>query len=141
MLDEEGKPLAGKWDGCLANQYDIQEIAFDPYNASKLVTELGEYDGLTMVEMRQGYVTINTPSKLLENLVISHKLRPGRNSVLDWMIRHCEVDDDPAGNIKPSKRRSRYKIDGIVATVMAVGRASLAPEMGPSYYETHSDFF
>jgi phage terminase large subunit-like protein len=141
MLDEEGKPLEGRWDGCLAERYDIQEIAFDPYNASKLVTELGEYDGLTMVEMRQGYVTLNSPSKALENLVVNRQLRPGHNPVLNWMVRHCEVDDDPAGNIKPSKRRSRYKIDGIVALIMALGRADLAPVQGPSYYETHDDFF
>ena len=34
---------------------------------------------------------------------------------------------DGAGNIKPSKALSREKIDGIVATIMALARGMLAP--------------
>ena len=42
---------------------------------------------------------------------------------------------DPAGNIKPSKAKSSEKVDGIVASVMALGRAIM--HAGPtSIYET-----
>ena len=34
------------------------------------------------------------------------------------------MDLDPAGNIKPTKRRSTGKIDGVVATIMALDRAN-----------------
>ncbi|MCI1750283.1 MAG: hypothetical protein LKI17_02855 [Megasphaera cerevisiae] len=31
------------------------------------------------------------------------------------------IKSDPAGNIKPDKEKSTEKIDGVVATVMALG--------------------
>jgi phage terminase large subunit-like protein len=34
------------------------------------------------------------------------------------------VRQDPAGNVKPDKARSTGRIDGIVATVMALDRAT-----------------
>jgi phage terminase large subunit-like protein len=34
------------------------------------------------------------------------------------------IERDAAGNIKPSKKVSTERIDGIVAAVMAVGRAA-----------------
>jgi phage terminase large subunit-like protein len=33
------------------------------------------------------------------------------------------VSTDPAGNVKPNKQKSRDKIDGIVAGIMALDRA------------------
>jgi phage terminase large subunit-like protein len=33
------------------------------------------------------------------------------------------IKSDPAGNIKPDKEKSTEKIDGVVATVMALDRA------------------
>jgi phage terminase large subunit-like protein len=38
------------------------------------------------------------------------------------------VAQDPAGNLKPAKDKSTERIDGIVATIMAIGRAMLAQE-------------
>ena len=44
---------------------------------------------------------------------------------------------DPAGNIKPDKAKSREKIDGIVALIMALSRAMVHdPNAGKSIYET-----
>ena len=38
------------------------------------------------------------------------------------------VAKDPAGNLKPAKDKSTERIDGIVATIMAIGRAMVAQE-------------
>jgi len=35
------------------------------------------------------------------------------------------VETDAAGNLKPSKKKSTERIDGIVATVIGLGRALL----------------
>ena len=43
---------------------------------------------------------------------------------------------DPAGNIKPDKARSTEKIDGIVALVMAIGRAMFSDRPQRSLYES-----
>lgn len=45
-----------------------------------------------------------------------------------WMASNVAVETDAAGNIKPSKKKSTERIDGIVAGVMALGRSLLQPE-------------
>ena len=129
---ETGEELAD----CLAKRYQINEIAFDPYNSTKLVTELSEYDGLSMVEHRQGFISMNGPSKEFERRVSQGLINHGNNPVANWMSRNIVVDTDPAGNIKPTKKKSRYKIDGIVTAVMTVGRMVLAPPPKKSVYES-----
>ena len=47
------------------------------------------------------------------------------NPVLRWMISNVEILTDPAGNIKLAKNKSREKIDGVVALVMAYGVYSM----------------
>ena len=130
MLDSRGQPLPDKWPDCLADKYKFNGIGFDPYNATKLTTELGEYDGLPVLEVRQGYLTLNQPSKELERRVLQGKVRHDNNPVAKWMIGHCAVDSDPAGNIKPSKNRSTQKIDGVAAAVNALALALGTPCAG-----------
>lgn len=120
----------------LAEEYDIREVGFDPWNAQQLATQLQEGDGFTMVAMRQGYATMSEPSKEFERLVVSGKLRHGGNPVLRWMASNVAKTEDAAGNIKPDKEKSREKIDGVVAVIMAVGRASLAVGGKGSVYES-----
>jgi phage terminase large subunit-like protein len=57
---------------------------------------------------------------LLENLVVGRKLRH-RSPVLAWMAANVAVQEDANGNIRPSKKASTEKIDGIVALCMALG--------------------
>lgn len=110
----------------LKDQYDIREIAFDPWNATQIVTQLME-DGLMMVKVRQGYETLSAPTKRLMELVLSKDLAHGGNPILKWMAANVMVKLDPAGNQKPDKASSREKIDGIVALVMALARANVVP--------------
>ena len=114
----------------------LQELAFDRWNASYLMSELQE-DGLTVIPYGQGFASMSGPSKELETLILTKKLRHDGNPVMKWMISNVATRSDPAGNIKPDKEKSPEKIDGVVATVMALGRAiskDNAPS-GPSVYE------
>jgi len=121
-FDEDGN--ATRVDGSgLRDKYRIEEIAYDPWNATQLVEDLEQHDGHACVEHRQGYISMNTPCKEFERRIADCELRHGNNPVAKWMISHCIVDQDPAGNIKPNKKKSKHKIDGIVAAVMAAGRA------------------
>lgn len=43
--------------------------------------------------------------------------------MLRWMMDNIFIKTDPAGNIKPDKEKSIEKIDGVVATIMALDRA------------------
>lgn len=133
MLDESGKPSPDLWPERLCEKHKIKEIGFDNYNASKLVTELGEYDGIQMVDIRQGYALLSGPCKEIERRVLAGTIRHDGNPVMDWMVRNCVVDTDPFGNVKPNKKKSRQKIDGVSAMAMAVARATLGE--GASVYE------
>ena len=109
----------------LGKLYSINEIAFDPWNAQQIATELEEQDGFPMVEFRQGFVSMSEPCKDFEARVVSRRLRHGGNPVLAWNVGNAVVRKDPAGNIKPDKERAKEKIDGLVAAIMANGRAVL----------------
>jgi len=110
----------------LSGAYDIRQIGYDPWNARHLAQQLQDEDGLPMIEFRQGYVSMNEPTKHFERLLMSGDLRHGGNPVLRWMAGNATARTDPSGNIKPDKARSKEKIDGIVASVMAVGLAMVA---------------
>ena len=63
------------------------------------------------------------PTRELEKLIVSKKLAHGGNPVTRWMAANVAVAQDPAGNLKPAKDKSTERIDGIVALIMAIGRA------------------
>ena len=53
---------------------------------------------------------------------------------LDRVVANVAVAQDPAGNLKRAKDKSTERVDGIVALIMAIGRASVAQdEPQPEY--------
>jgi phage terminase large subunit-like protein len=108
--------------GAWAARYDIKEIAYDPWNATDLVTRLQEQDGFTCVPMRQGFVSLSAPTKALEKAVLSRTIRHDGHPVLRWNVSNVSVETDATGNLKPSKKVSTDRIDGVVALIMAIDR-------------------
>ena len=102
--------------------YDIREIAYDRWNAQMLVQHLAD-EGLSMVAMGQGFLSMSNPTKDLMRLTLEQKLCHGGHPVLRWCMDNIVVRTDPAGNIKCDKEKSTEKIDGAVATIMALDRA------------------
>lgn len=104
--------------------FDLRMCGYDPWNARQICINLHEQDGVPMVEVRQGYASLNEPSKKLEALMTSGQLRHGGHAVLRWHASNVSVMTDPAGNIKPVKpdrNKGPARIDGIVALVEAIG--------------------
>ena len=119
-------------------RFDIQEVAFDRWGFEALRQQfIAEgVDENVFVSFGMGFVSMSAPCKKLEELVLAKKLAHGGHPVLRWMAGNTVVETDSAGNIKPSKKKSNERIDGIVALVMALGRAMTIPEEPPSVYET-----
>ncbi len=115
------------------DMFDVDQIAFDRWGAARVVQVL-ESKGATMAQFGQGFASMNPPMKELERLVLSKKINHGNNPVLTWMADNLVARVDPAGNIKPDKEKSREKIDGIVALIMAIDLALRHPE-SKSVYE------
>ena len=57
----------------------------------------------------------------------------GGNPVLRWMAGNVVAEVDAAENIKPSKKKSTEKIDGIVALIMGLDRAIRHEQQGSVY--------
>lgn len=109
------------------DQFPIKEIAFDRWNSSQLVNNLTE-NGAPMVSFGQGFVSMNPAMKEFERLVLKAELKHPQNPVLNWAISNLVAQEDPAGNIKPAKNKSKEKIDPAVALIMAIGRAMVREE-------------
>jgi phage terminase large subunit-like protein len=108
----------------LGEKYNIAEIAVDRWNATQITSQLAG-EGFEIVAFGQGFASMNSPTKKLEELVLGKKLAHGGNPVLRWMAGNVSIEKDAADNWKPSKKRSPERIDGIVALIMATGRAAL----------------
>jgi len=105
-----------------ATAYDVREIAFDPWNATDLTTRLAEQDGLPCVPLKQNISTLAAPTKALEAAILGKTLQHDGHPVLRWNVQNVSVETDAAGNMKPSKKASHERIDGVVALVMAIDR-------------------
>lgn len=117
-----------------AHDYDLIEVAFDRWGASRVQTVLQDM-GLTLVEFGQGFASMSPPMKELERLIRTHQLEHGNNPILTWMADNLVASEDPAGNIKPDKEKSRERIDGMVALIMALDRAMRNQSNGKSVYD------
>ena len=122
----------------LSEEFDIREIAYDRWGAAQLVTDLQE-DGATLIPMGQGVASMSAPTKELERLVVNSRIRHGGHPVLRWMAGNVAVEQDAAGNLKPSKKVSTERIDGIVALIMGLDRATRNAQDGSVYDDPDYD--
>jgi len=122
----------------LCGTYDVREIAFDPHYGGQLMQNL-QNDGLPVVSFRQGWVTMGPAIKELERAILARRFQHGGNPVLRWNFANIAVQDDGKGNRSFNKDKSTDKIDGAVATAMAVARAAQG-ESNLSSYETAEGF-
>jgi len=104
-----------------AERFNVREVAYDRFLAEQLVQNLID-DGITMVPFGQNIGNITGPAKALERMY-GPNFHHGDHPVLNWNAANVAVKRDENNNIKPDKKRSREKIDGIVAVIMALGRA------------------
>jgi phage terminase large subunit-like protein len=118
-------------------RYQVRSIAYDRWNATKLVQDLIADGYERMIPIGQGYQSMNAPTKYLETLILDRKLNHGSNPVLRWNFDNVMILQDPAGNIKPDKGKSKQRIDGIVALIMALDGV-MRNEQPVSMYETET---
>lgn len=119
-----------------ATRFDVVEVAFDPWNAGQLTQRLHE-GGMTVWPCRQTITALTGPSKELERLLGERQLRHGGNPILRWMADNVTVTSDSNGNIKPDRKKSTEKIDGIVALVMALAAEGRERETAVAPFAMH----
>jgi phage terminase large subunit-like protein len=113
-----------------AKDYQFVDCGYDSWNATQTANDVmaelnstnSEY-GFQMVEIRQGAKSFNEPMKDLLVHILTGKVRHGGNPVLRWNADNLVVRKDANGNFAPDKKKATEKIDGLVALIMAWGRA------------------
>ena len=118
----------------LSEKYHILEIAVDRWNATQMIQNL-EGEGFTIVPFCQGFSSMSAPTKEFYRLLMEGRIIHGGNPVLRWMAGNVVIDTDPAGNIKVTKAKSKEKIDGIVAAIMALDRCIRQEGQSGSVYD------
>ena len=124
----------------VASDYEIRGIAYDRWRIKQLQLVLSD-EGITLplIEHGQGFKDMAPAVDALEKAVLGGQLRHSNNPILTWNCANSVVESDPAGNRKLNKKRSREKIDGVVALTMAIGLASR--EKKPQQIEISDDMF
>jgi len=113
----------------VAQRFNIKEVAYDRWGATEMIQRLHD-SGMNVIPFGQGFASMSPATKAFEKLLLSKRIRHGGNPVLRWMAGNVVVRQDPAGNLKPDKSKSKNKIDGIVAMIMALDRATRKDDQG-----------
>jgi phage terminase large subunit-like protein len=112
------------------HEHKVIRLEYDRYNATQLIQELQE-EGLSVSEFSQAIGTISAPTKEFEKLVYSGKIKHDGNPALAWMLASCVIYADANDNLKVHKGRSGAngrRVDGIIATINALGGSMSEPE-------------
>lgn len=122
----------------LGTAFGIQQIAADRlFQGAQICQDLIR-DGFDVLAFGAGYESMAAPTRRFLELVNSGNLRHGNNPVLTWMAANAA--SEARGEImKFSKRKSTEKIDGIIATTMAIGIAMLSGQGETSMYSEYGN--
>ena len=117
-----------------AEKFNVVELGYDPANAEHLANqELRLQDGIETISVAQTMVQMGPPTSELERLLKEGRVRHGGHPVLAWMAGNVAVYEDTNGSIRPIKRKSRGRIDGMVASIIGLGRCLAGGRPGSFY--------
>jgi phage terminase large subunit-like protein len=103
----------------LRSRYDITEVLYDKWCASMLIGALIE-QGIACTPVTQDAASLSPAVRELEKVVEEGRLRHDGNPVLRWCMSNTRVEATAAGQVKPTKRRSRDRIDLTAASLFAI---------------------
>lgn len=116
--------------------FDVIGLAYDPFNAAQLATELGAA-GVPVAKLPPQMTYMAAPTQAFEADLLNGLIRHDGNPCVRWMANNVVTVTNGAGHRMPARKKSRNKIDGIVAAIVARGRAMAGGRSGPNFYESH----
>ena len=99
-------------------RFDVQGVGIDPWNAGNLVKDLTD-DGAPVEEVPQNLMQMSQPCKDFEADVLDALVDAGDNDLMTWCVSNVIVQRDGKDNIYPTKKRSRGRIDPVIAALIA----------------------
>lgn len=117
------------------NGWAVQDICFDPYNATHFANEMTE-DGYNCVEIRQGVPTLSEPTKLFREMIATGRIVHDGSPILTWCLSNAVAIVDHNENIKLSKKNTSdtKRIDLVAAAINAVVRLPALKKDNTSVY-------
>jgi len=106
--------------GILNHFEDIRMVAFDAWGVNNISGRL-QNEGFCCRAYPQSYTGMNPPCKALESWIEQGNLFHGGNPVLSWMISNTMLAQNHNDQVRPCRKQSTDKIDGIVALLMSMG--------------------
>lgn len=116
----------------IAARFKVQQIGIDPWNAGNLMEDLTE-DGFEVIEVAQTMKEMSAPSKEFEADVLDGLVDAGGNPLMGYCVSNAVVQTDGKDNIYPVKKRSRGRIDPVVATIIARRVATQSESKPPQF--------
>jgi phage terminase large subunit-like protein len=119
----------------LREHVTIARIGFDPWHAGTLIEQLIDEDGFDrdcVIEVAQTYAGMSSGASTYEAAVLAGQVDAGGCPLMAWTHANAVVQRDGKGNIYPIKRRSRGRIDPVMAAVIAVNLAERAQPDTPA---------
>lgn len=121
-------------------EFDVQEIAFDPHLARRTMQELHD-DGLPVVEFRQAPLTMGPAIADLQKSVTGLRIRHDGNPVLRHHFDSAVLSISTSGLPRLHKAKSTDRIDGAIASAMAVSRAMTGETQRSAYADEDAELF
>lgn len=106
-------------------KYRVETWAFDPHFARDLAQRLTE-NGVVMFEFKQCHAKYNEPCVRFGRELRDGNIRHGADPVLAWQAGNLEYKPNTAGLVMPNKSGKQWKIDGMVASIMAFSEVLFA---------------
>lgn len=115
----------------LDNKYRTEQIGFDRWGSATILNRLEEeWD---IIPIGQGTKSMTQVIRDFENLLVDERLIIAENECFRFMAKNCVAVYDEMLGVKFSKKKSRFKIDGIIAMLM--GLLLCIEENGIEHYD------
>lgn len=118
----------------VARDFNLAGLAYDPFNAEMAAQMLAK-EGIDVAKFVQQMGPFAEPTRTFEADLIAGRMLHDGNRAVRWMADNVIVVRNAAGHAMPSRKKSKNKIDGIVAAVMSRGRAMAGGGERESYYD------
>ena len=119
----------------ICTQYNVKEIAVDQNFDGRQVGLNMKNAGLNPFLFPMNIRALSPGAKDLESLLAAGRIKHDGNKVMRWQISNVVRWEDNNENIRPDKKKSADKIDGVMSLVMALARMQMS-DAGPSVYNT-----
>lgn len=105
----------------VTNEYPIEMLGYDRYGSHTIQEKLEEW--FNYIPLGQGTVTMTQFIKDFENLLVDERIVIQKNDLFRYMAKNCVAVVNEQNDVKYSKKKSKFVIDGVIAMLMALGLA------------------